>query len=147
LKKTWIRIGTARIAITSGWRRICSPWKANSSTSVPSSAAIDHGPMRPSSASSAGWPPRASTRERISCATITGTTMYSPTEVSSVSHGTVIDEMPSSSATIGAKAKIMIVSFSATCVSVKYGSPPVSRLHTNTIAVQGAAASRIRPAM
>jgi len=30
---------------------------------------------------------------------------------------------------------------------VKYGSPPVNRLQTNTIAVQGAAASRIRPAM
>ena len=64
-----------------------------------------------------------------------------------MSHGTVIAEMPSSSATIGAKAKIMIASFSATCDSVKYGSPSVSRLHTNTIAVQGAAASRIRPAM
>ncbi len=78
---------------------------------------------------------------------MTGTTMYSTTDVSSVSHGTVIEATPSSSATIGAKAKIMIVSFNATCVSVKYGSPLVSRLHTNTIAVHGAAASRIRPAM
>jgi hypothetical protein len=34
-----------------------------------------------------------------------------------VSHGTVIDEMPSNSATIGANAKIMMVSFSATCDS------------------------------
>ena len=33
-----------------------------------------------------------------------------------------------------------------TCDSVNTGSPPVSRLQTNTIAVQGAAASRIRPA-
>ena len=39
-----------------------------------------------------------------------------------------------------AEAKIMIASLSATCVSVKYGSPSVSLLHTNTIAVQGAAA-------
>ena len=41
----------------------------------------------------------------------------------------------------------MMASFSATCDSVKYGSPSVSLLHTKTIAVQGAAASRIRPAM
>jgi hypothetical protein len=54
--------------------------------------------------------------------------------------------MPSRNATMGAKANTMIVSLSATCVSVKYGSPFVRRLQTNTIAVQGAAASRIRPA-
>jgi hypothetical protein len=40
--------------------------------------------------------------------------MYRATEVSRVSHGTVIEAMPSSNATIGANAKIMIVSFSAT---------------------------------
>ncbi len=78
---------------------------------------------------------------------MTGTTIYSATDVSSVSHGTVIDATPSSSATIGANAKIMMVSFSATCDSVKYGSPWVSRLQTNTMAVHGAAARRIRPAM
>ena len=72
--------------------------------------------------------------------------MYSTTEVSSVSQGTVIDDSPSSSATIGAKANTMIVSFSATCDSVNSGWPLVRRLQTNTIAVQGAAASRIRPA-
>jgi hypothetical protein len=47
---------------------------------------------------------------------------------------------------MGAKASTMMVSFSATCDSVNAGSPPVSRLQTNTIAVHGAAASRIRPA-
>ena len=67
--------------------------------------------------------------------------------MSSVSHGTVIDDMPSSSATIGANANTMITSFSATWDSVKCGSPSVSLLQTNTIAVHGAAASRIRPAM
>ena len=67
--------------------------------------------------------------------------------MSSVAHGTVMLEMPSSKATIGAKAKTMIVSFSATCDSVNSGSPLVSRLQTNTIAVHGAAASRISPAM
>lgn len=40
----------------------------------------------------------------------------------------------------------MMLSLSATCDSVNSGSPPVSRLQTNTIAVQGAAASRMRPA-
>ena len=41
----------------------------------------------------------------------------------------------------------MIVSLSATWVSVKSGSPSDRLLHTKTMAVQGAAASRIRPAM
>jgi hypothetical protein len=41
----------------------------------------------------------------------------------------------------------MMLSFSATCDSVNKGSPWVRRLQTNTIAVQGAAASRISPAM
>ena len=64
----------------------------------------------------------------------------------SVSQGTVIAERPRSKATSGAKANTMMVSFRATCDSVNSGLPPVSRLQTNTIAVQGAAASRIRPA-
>jgi len=50
---------------------------------------------------------------------MTGTTMYSSTEVNSVPHGTVIDATPNNNATMGANAKIMIVSFNATCVSVK----------------------------
>ena len=58
----------------------------------------------------------------------------------------MIDDRPSSSATMGAKANTMMVSLSATWLSVNRGSPPVSRLHTKTIAVQGAAASRISPA-
>jgi hypothetical protein len=67
--------------------------------------------------------------------------------VSSVAQGTVMADRPSSSATMGAKANTMMVSFSATWLSVNSGSPLVSRLQTNTMAVQGAAASRIRPAM
>ena len=59
----------------------------------------------------------------------------------------MIEERPSSSPTIGAKANTMIVSLSATWVRVKFGSPSVRFDHTNTMAVQGAAASRIRPAM
>ena len=65
----------------------------------------------------------------------------------SVSHGTVMADSPGRSATSGAKATIMMESFSATCDSVKYGSPLHSCDQTNTIAVQGAVASRIRPAM
>ena len=59
----------------------------------------------------------------------------------------VIEDRPSSSATIGAKATTMIVSLSATCDSVKCGSPSTRFDQTNTMAVQGAAASRISPAM
>jgi len=58
-----------------------------------------------------------------------------------------MDERPSRKATMGAKAKTMMVSFTATCDSVNSGSPLESRLQTKTIAVQGAAASRMRPAM
>ncbi len=73
--------------------------------------------------------------------------MNSPTESTSVSHGTTIADRPSSRPTIGAKANTMIVSLSATWLSVKLGSPSDRLLQTNTIAVQGAAARMIRPAM
>ena len=56
-------------------------------------------------------------------------------------------EMHTERYTIGAKAKIMMTSFSATCVNVKCGSPRERLLQTKTIAVQGAAASRISPAI
>ena len=78
---------------------------------------------------------------------MTGITMYRTTDVISVSQGTVIAEMPSRKPTRGAKATTMMLSFSATCDSVNSGSPLVRRLHTNTMAVHGAAASRISPAM
>ena len=64
-----------------------------------------------------------------------------------MSQGTVMADMPSKNPTNGAKAITMMLSFSATCDSVNKGSPPVRRLQTNTMAVQGAAASRISPAM
>ena len=48
---------------------------------------------------------------------------------------------------MGAKATTMMRSLSATWLKVKCGSPLVRFDHTNTIAVQGAAASRIRPAI
>ena len=56
-------------------------------------------------------------------------------------------ESPSSSPTMGAKATTMMRSLSATWLSVKCGSPSTRFDQTKTIAVQGAAASRISPAM
>ena len=48
LKTTWTRIGTASSAMTRGWSRMASPWKANSRTRVSSSAEMDSGPsLRP----------------------------------------------------------------------------------------------------
>ena len=69
------------------------------------------------------------------------------TEMTSVSHGTTIDDSPSSRPTIGAKANTMMVSLSATWLRVKCGSPSHRFDQTNTIAVQGAAARMISPAM
>ena len=74
LKNTWIPIGTASIAMTSGCFRIASPWKANSSTSVASKAAIDQGPIRAKARSNAAWPWR-SRACRQTCAISTGITM------------------------------------------------------------------------
>ena len=71
-----------------------------------------------SSRPSAGWPPASACR-RHSWASASGTTIYSATDISSVSQGTLIDATPSSSATMGAKAMTMMTSFSATCDSVK----------------------------
>lgn len=73
--------------------------------------------------------------------------MYSATDRDRVSQGTAIEARPSSIATSGAKATTMIASLSATWLRVKLASPRHSRLQTNTMAVQGAAASRISPAM
>jgi hypothetical protein len=78
---------------------------------------------------------------------ITGMTMNMTTEMTSVSQGTTIDDKPSSNPTIGAKAKTMTVSLSATWLRVKCGSPSQRFDQTKTIAVQGAAARMIRPAM
>jgi hypothetical protein len=113
---------------------------------VASKAVMDQGPMRCMAASKAAWPWRSNWRRHI-CASSTGITMYSTTDVSKVSHGTVMAEMPSKKPTSGANANTMMLSFSATCDRVNSGLPFVRRLHTNTMAVQGAAASKMRPAM
>ena len=91
--------------------------------------------------------PFANSALRMSCAKTTGMTMYNTTEVMSVSHGTMMADSPKRKATSGANATTMMASFNATCDRVNSGWPLVSRLHTNTMAVQGAAASKMRPAM
>ena len=73
-------------------------------------------------------------------------TIYKITDVTKVSQGTTIADMPNKNATNGANATTMMASFKATWDKVNNGSPLVKRLHTNTIAVQGAAANRINPA-
>ena len=62
-------------------------------------------------------------------------------------HGTVIADRPSSSATIGAKANDHDGVVQRHLDRVKCGSPSVSLLQTNTMAVHGAAARMISPAM
>lgn len=49
-----------------------------------------------------------------------------------------IFDIPRRYVTIGTYANSIIMSFVATCTSVYAGSPFVSSLHTNTIAVHGA---------
>src|ERR1035437_7392286 len=106
---------------------------------------MDQGPIFAMAASKADGP-LANKNLRQSCASSTGITMYSSTEVTSVFQGTVMAESPNRNATNGANATTMMLSFKATCDKVNSGSPPVSRLQTKTIAVQGAAASKISPA-
>ena len=72
-------------------------------------------------------------------------TTKSTTDSSSVSQGTTMSVSPSSSATIGAKANTMMTSF--THLHQRVGRVAARQLHTKTIAVQGAAPSRIIPAM
>ena len=49
---------------------------------------------------------------------MTGTTIYSTTEINSVAHGTAIEATPSSRPTSGANANTMMTSLSATWLSV-----------------------------
>src|SRR5690625_409056 len=68
-------------------------------------------------------------------------------ERNSVPIGTETLPTPNKNATIGASRKRTIISFIDTCKSVYAGSPFVNSLHTNTIAVQGAAPKRTAPAI
>ena len=60
--------------MTSGWRRIAPPWKANSSTSVASNAPVDQGPMLRHRGIERRRP-LASRARRSACAIPTGITM------------------------------------------------------------------------
>src|SRR5437868_3418082 len=64
LSTTCTRIGTARSAITSGWRRIAYPSNANSNPSVASRAASDNGATRASAARINGSPRLTSARRQ-----------------------------------------------------------------------------------
>jgi len=71
----------------------------------------------------AARPLPASSARRQSRASMADTTMQSTTDRASVSQGAVMDDRPSSSAKRGAKATTRMVSFSATWLRVKCGSP------------------------
>jgi hypothetical protein len=73
--------------------------------------------------------------------------MYSTTEVSSVSQGTVIADRPEQQRDDGREGEHHDGVVQRHLAEREQRVAAVSRLHTNTIAVQGAAASRIRPAM
>ena len=81
---------------------------------------------------------------RQSWATITGTTMQDHRQEQRVP-GYDDEATPSRSPTSGANRNTMMMSFSATWLSVKCGSPSHRLDHMNTIAVQGAAASKSIP--
>ena len=70
------------------------------------------------------------------------------TEYSSTANGTCSPDAPvTRNFTIGAKATSMMRSLTDTCTSVYAGSPSARYDQTKTIAVQGAAARMITPAM
>ena len=72
-------------------------------------------------------------------------TTNNTTERINVSYGIAMFDIPSRYVTRGTYANSMIMSFVATCTSVYAGSPFVSWLHTNTIAVHGAVPNRTAP--
>lgn len=90
---------------------------------MPSRPSIDSGLIRAvnrdiaSPARAASAMPRVS-RSRVATPATSGISTYRPTDSISVVHGTSMSVTPSSRATIGANAKIMITSLSATWASV-----------------------------
>ena len=75
-----------------------------------------------------------------------GITTNNTTDNNNVSIGTITLVTPNKNATIGVKAINNIISFTATWTSVYAPLPLVKWLHTNTIAVQGAAPRSTAPA-
>src|SRR5512141_1356901 len=84
---------------------------------------------------------------RVSHPAANGITINTTTDVISTLAGTTTCATPHRNITIGANATSMIKSFTATWTSVYAGSPSVRYDHTNTMAVQGAAARMISPAV
>src|ERR1051326_5759854 len=118
-------------------------------TSVASSAVMVTGANRGSRVSSNHSRPcvRINHVRRIVPA-VKGMTMKTTTEYRSTWKGTVSDDAPATrNWTMGTNATSMIRSLTDTCTSVYAGSPLVRWLQTNTIAVHGAAARMMQPAM
>ena len=119
------------------------PWKANNRTNVASKAAIDHGPSR--RAWLEGPRPARRNDRRQACDNATGMTMYSATEVSSVFHGTAMADKPS-------RARRWGEGEHHDGVVERHLRQREQRITTGqaapheTMAVQGAAANRIKPA-
>ncbi len=74
-------------------------------------------------------------------------TTYMITDNTRVFHGTVMGATPGNRPTVGARANTIMVSFSATWLRVNSGSPLDKWLQTSTMAVHGAAASKMSPAI
>src|SRR3990172_12364107 len=148
LKYTWIRIG---MAIRTMWKKrvvMLSAWKAKMQISVASSARMLTGWRTETNRSNHACP---LVRIRIPLETTpaeSGMTMKKMTEYSRTMNGTVREDAPRTrSVTIGANRTSMIRSLTDTCTRVYAGSPSVRWLHTKTMAVQGAAARMMTPAM
>src|SRR5436190_23342132 len=84
---------------------------------------------------------------RVNQPAVSGITMKTTTDVISTFAGTTTCATPQRNITIGANATSMMRSFTATWTSVYVGSPSVRYDHTNTMAVQGAAARMMSPAV
>src|SRR5690606_11087654 len=98
--------GTAISAITSGCATSVCAWKQNSSTTVAISPTTDHGLSAATPRASRAGPSR-SHHWRVTAPATSGSTTYSTTLSSSVSHGTVTSVTPSRNAAIGANANTM----------------------------------------
>ena len=76
---------------------------------------------------------------------ISGISTNNTTDKNNVSQGTVTFDIPNKNFTIGTNAISIIKSLVATWTTVYDGFPLVKALHTNTIAVQGAAPKSTAP--
>ncbi len=126
-----------------------SAWKAKMNTSVASSAITVTGWKNATNFSLNHSTPLARiSHARESIPAARGITTKTSTEYSSTLNGTSRSVAPDTrSLTTGANATSMMRSLTETCTRVYAGSPSERYDHTNTIAVHGAAARMMTPAM